>query len=130
VKSGKLRAFLDRIKSRLGLPRLNARDSAELFPRAFWSFAREFSSRKAASCGYGRAALILDTVLPAYSSDRAIRFSQAVALRRTGPRVPVVGWRPAVGDHVAASIDGHVSQAADRLAVLASVTVDRSPSSA
>jgi hypothetical protein len=30
--------------------------------------------------------------------------------------VPVVGRRSAVGDHAAASIDGHVPQAADRLA--------------
>ena len=36
--------------------------------------------------------------------------------RRTGPRVPVVGRRSPVGDQAAASIDGHVPQAADRLA--------------
>ena len=33
-----------------------------------------------------------------------------------GPRVRMVGRRSAVGDHAAASIDGHVRQAADRLA--------------
>ena len=43
--------------------------------------------------GYGRAALIPDTVLPVYSGDRAIRLSRAVAYRRTGPPVPVVGCR-------------------------------------
>src|SRR5712692_9787594 len=71
---------------------------------------------QAARGGYGRAALNPDTVLPVYSGDRAIRFSRAVASRSTGPRVPVGGTRSAVRDHAAASIDGHVPQAADRLA--------------
>ena len=55
-------------------------------------FAREFSSFRRQG-GYGKAALIPDTVLPVYSDDRAIRLSRAVASRRTGPRVPVVGCR-------------------------------------
>src|SRR3989441_4689139 len=50
----------------------------------------EFRARvlviQAAWNGYGRAALIPDTVLPVYTGDRAIRFSRAVASRRTGPR--------------------------------------------
>ena len=57
----------------------------------------EFRARllviQAARSGYGRATLIPDTVLPVYSGDRAIRLSRAVASRRTGPRVPVVGCR-------------------------------------
>jgi hypothetical protein len=45
------------------------------------------------------------------------RFSQAIASRRTGSRVPVVGNRQsALGGHAAAWIDGHVPQASDRLA--------------
>ena len=60
--------------------------------------------------------LIPDTVLPVYSGDCAIRFSRAIASRLTAARVPVVGRRSAVGDHAAASIEGHVPQAADRLA--------------
>jgi hypothetical protein len=61
--------------------------------------------------------LITDTVLPVYSGNRAIRFAQAVSSRRAGARVPVVGRRSALGDQAAASIDGHVPQAADRLAL-------------
>jgi hypothetical protein len=64
----------------------------------------------------GEATLIPDTVLHVYSSDRAIHFSRAVAPRCAGAQVPVVGMRSAVGDQAAASIDGHVPQAADRLA--------------
>ena len=60
--------------------------------------------------GYRRATLIPDRVLPVSSGDRAIRVSRAVAARRTGPpRVPVVGKGAAVGDHAAASIEGHVA---------------------
>ena len=43
--------------------------------------------------GYGRAVLISDTVLPVDSGNHAIPLSRAVASRRTGPRVPVVGCR-------------------------------------
>ena len=72
------------------------------------------SSRHSGGKGqYGRAMLIPDTVLPVYSGDRAIRFSRAVSSRRTGARVPM---RSALGDQAAASIEGHVPQAADRLA--------------
>ena len=60
--------------------------------------------------------LITDTVRPVYSGNRAIRFAQAVSSRRAGARVPVVGRRSALRDQAAASIDGHVPQAADRLA--------------
>ena len=77
----------------------------------------EFRARvlviQASRDGYGRAALISDTVLPVYSGARAIRLSRAVASRRTGPRS---FWWSALGGHAAASIDGHVSQVADRLA--------------
>ena len=66
-------------------------------PRAISTDILEFRGRvlviQAARGGYGRAALISDTVLPVYSGDRAIRLSRAVASRRTGPRVPVVGCR-------------------------------------
>jgi hypothetical protein len=61
--------------------------------------------------GYGSAMLIPDSVLPVYSGDRAIRFSRAVSSRRTGARVPM---RSALGDQAAASIEGHVPQAAER----------------
>ena len=65
--------------------------------RAISTDILEFRGRvlviQAARGGYGRAALISDTVLPVYSGDRAIRLSRAVASRRTGPRVPVVGCR-------------------------------------
>jgi hypothetical protein len=58
--------------------------------------------------------VVPDAVLPDYSGKRAARFPWAVASRRTGPRVPVVGRRSAVGDQAAASMEGHVPQAADR----------------
>ena len=61
--------------------------------------------------GHGRAALISDTVLLVHSGARAIRLSRAVASSPTGR-----GFRSAVGVHAAASIDGHVPHAADRLA--------------
>ena len=55
-----------------------------------------------------------DTVLPALArATRAVRFSRESPSRRTW--VPVVGRRSARGGHAAASIDGHISQAADRL---------------
>ena len=60
--------------------------------------------------------MIPDTVLPVYSGNRAIRFSRAAASRRPSPPDPVRGRRPALRGHAAASIDGHVTQAADRLA--------------
>jgi hypothetical protein len=81
--------------------------TAELFPRTFWNFSREFSSFKRQGAPMGQRV---------YSSDRAIRFSRAVASRGTGLRVPVVERGSDVGDHAAASIDGHVPQATDRLA--------------
>jgi hypothetical protein len=40
---------------------------------------------QAARGGYGRAALISDTVLPVYPGDRAIRLSRAGRLRTHGP---------------------------------------------
>jgi hypothetical protein len=66
-------------------------ERAELSPRTFWNFAGEFSSFRRQ--GYGRAAVISDTVLPVSSGDRAVHFSRAVASRCTGPRVPVGGCR-------------------------------------
>src|SRR5437870_3920035 len=45
-------------------------------------------------------------VLPIYSGNRAIRFSRAVASRRTGWLVPMVGRRSAVGGHAAAFVIG------------------------
>ena len=55
----------------------------------------EFRARvlvsQVATGGYGRAPLISDTVLPVYSGALAIRL--AVASSRTGPRVPMVGYR-------------------------------------
>jgi len=83
-------------------------------PRTFWTFAREFSSFRRGKDGYGSATLIPDTVVPVYSCDRAVRFSGAFASGCA--RVPVIGRRSALGGHAAASTDGHVWQAADRLA--------------
>jgi hypothetical protein len=86
---------------------------AELSARTFCTFAREFSSIS----GKGRPRendADPDTVLPVYSSDRAIRSSEAVApdewARGTRGRKAV---RPG---HAAASTDGHVAHDADRLA--------------
>ena len=56
-----------------------------------------------------------DTVLPFYC-DRAVCFSRAAASRRTGSPVPVGARRSAFDGHAAALSDGHVPQAADRLA--------------
>jgi hypothetical protein len=89
-------------------------EEAELFRRTFWSFGREFSSfwrqgalsKSDADPGHGSARLLVRPRGP---------LLQGVASRRTGRRVPVIGRRSAV-DHAAASIDGHVPQAADRFA--------------
>jgi hypothetical protein len=66
---------------------------AQLSPRTFWNFAREFSSFRRQRDGYGRAALISDTVLPVYSGARAIRLCRAVASSPHGPAGPLVGCR-------------------------------------
>ena len=71
---------------------------------------------QAARGGYRIATLSPDTVLPVYPDDRGIRGSRAVASRRTSPPVRVGGRRSVVGHQAAASIDGHVPQAADRFA--------------
>ena len=85
--------------------------AAELSSRTFWSFAGECSSfgrqgsatESGADLGHGSACP---------SGDPAILFSRAVASRRTGR-----GFRwSADGEHAAASLDGHVPHAADRLA--------------
>jgi hypothetical protein len=52
--------------------------------------SRASSRHSGAGTGYVRAT-DPDTVLPAYSRNRAVRFSRAVASRRTGPRVPMAG---------------------------------------
>jgi len=61
-------------------------------PRTFSTDILEFRARvlviQAARGGYGRAALIPDTVVPVYSGDRAIRFSRAISFRRTGGTGP------------------------------------------
>jgi hypothetical protein len=61
--------------------------------------------------------LIPDTVLPVYSGNCAIRFARAVSSRPAGTWVLVVKRRSAFGDQAAASIEGHVPQAANRLAL-------------
>ena len=77
----------------------------------------EFRARvlviQAARRGYARAVLISDIVLLVYSRDCAIRLPRAVA--STG-RLSV--------DHAAASMDGHVPQAAD-WATRQELSVDR-----
>jgi hypothetical protein len=57
----------------------------------FRSLAGEFSSFRRQG-RLQKAALISHTVLPSTRAT-AIRLSRAVASRRTGPRVPVVGYR-------------------------------------
>jgi hypothetical protein len=62
--------------------------------------------------GYGRAALISHTVLP---STRATARSACPGQSPPGARARGFRWS-AVGDQAAASMDGHLPQAADRLA--------------
>jgi hypothetical protein len=80
------------------------------------ALSRASSRHPAGKGGHGRATRIPDTVLAVYWDDRAIRFSRAVSSRRAGPRVLVVRTRLARADQAAASIEGHVPQAADRFA--------------
>ena len=49
---------------------------AELSPRTFWTFAREFSPFKAARGGWWTATQIPDTILPVHSYDHAVRCSR------------------------------------------------------
>ena len=84
---------------------------SELSPRTFWNFAGDFSScrRQRAATGE-RADLAHDSAV--YSGDRAIRLSG-----QSPPDARARGFRwSAVGDHAAASMDGHLPQAAARLA--------------
>ena len=77
--------------------------------------SRASSRHSGAGTGYVRAT-DPDTVLPALARATARSPSPGQsASRRTGPRVPVLGRRSARDGHAAASIDGHISQAADRL---------------
>jgi hypothetical protein len=95
-----------------GLITRSARQNAELFAQTFCTFPREFSSfrRKGRP---GRATLIPNTILPVYSGDRAIHFS---GQSPPDARFPMIRKRSAIGDQAAASIDGHVAQAAERFA--------------
>ena len=51
-------------------------ERAELSPRTFWTFAREFSPFKAARGGWWTATQIPDTILPVHSYDHAVRCSR------------------------------------------------------
>jgi hypothetical protein len=62
---------------------------------------RQRAAGEDADPGYGRAR--------AYSCDRAVRFSRAVASRRMGPRIPMAGRRSALSGCAAASIDGQTA---------------------
>ena len=87
------------------------RPRGELSSRTFWTLRRSSrhsrrhraSFNSASDPGHGSARLL------GRPRDPLVR---AVASRHTGPRVPLVGF----DDHAAASMDGHVRQAADRLA--------------
>jgi hypothetical protein len=67
---------------------------------------------QAARGGYGRAALISDTVLLISMGDRAIPLSGQSS---RDARIPGFRWSLSV-NQAAASMDGHVPQVADRLA--------------
>ena len=67
--------------------------SAQLSLRTFWLFAREFSSFRRQGGGATKSGAGLGHGSARLPGDRAIRLSPAVASRRTGPRVPVVGCR-------------------------------------
>ena len=87
----------------------------ELFRLTFWSFASEFSSfwrqgalsKSDADPGHGSARLLVRPRGPLLSGDR---------FQTHGPRIPLAGRRSALGCYAAASINAHISQAADRLA--------------
>ena len=68
-----------------------AKRSAELSPRTFWSFAGEFSSFRRQG-GYGRAALISDTLLPVYGRPRDLLVLGS-RLETHGPAGSGVGCR-------------------------------------
>lgn len=86
------------------------RDSRPSYLRGHSGISRASSRHSgAARGGYGRATQTPDTVLARLLVRPRVQF-----LRR--PWVPVSGGRSALGGHAAASIDGQVSQAADRLA--------------
>jgi hypothetical protein len=91
-------------------------EAAELPPRTFCTFSREFSSFRQHRIANGRATLIPDTVPPSSLVRRGPRFSR-LRLQTHGP----VGssWsegRSALVGHAAASTDGHLSHDAVRLA--------------
>jgi len=88
-------------------------DASELSPRTFCTFAREFSPFTARGCSWA-------------TSDSGDGFGRVVERphdpfppspqKRTGPRALRSCVPSAVGGHAAVSRDGHVRQAADRLA--------------
>ena len=69
-------------------------EDAELSPRTFWTFAREFSSFRRQGAANGRATLIPDTVLPVSLVRRAVPGSPELRLQTHGPAGP--GGRKAV----------------------------------
>ena len=98
---------------------------AELSSRTFWNFVREFSSCR------GRHERLRDG--GAAPEHGAVRSSQVTA-HAARPRHSLQthqpagsSWSPAVGGHAAAAMDGHVPQAADRLAELSARTFCTSP---
>ena len=88
----------------------------ELSTRTFWTFAREFSSLRRHGSATRGATLSPDTVRPVYSCDRAVRCSRQSSPDARARRSPGSEERSAFRGHAAASRDGHVSQAPDRLA--------------
>src|SRR6516164_10314557 len=60
--------------------------------------------------------MIPDRFYPSTRAHARSPVAPGAVPRWTGPGVAVVGRRAAVGDQAAASIEGHVPQAADRLA--------------
>src|SRR5687767_5645357 len=91
-------------------------DALHSYPHGHSAISRASSRHSDGKGLLGQSNADPNTVLPrrpGYSGDRSI---QAVALDTHRPTGPVVRRQSAVGDHAAASMDGHPPHAADRLA--------------
>ena len=95
--------------------RQNGGCAAQLSARTFCTFPREFSSIGGKGLLTG-SHLIPDTVPPIYSCDGRSPTLPASPPRCTRRRAPQSERWSGLHGHAAASTDGHVPQAADRLA--------------
>ena len=93
---------------------VSSKSAAELSPRTFCTFGREFSPFRQQEPTDEAATLISDIVRPVYSGRPRCPILAAVASRRTRS-APSEGGLARSGQ-AAASLDGHVSQNADRFA--------------